>query len=253
MIQIQAIEPEPLGLVRYLNAAPGGRTEVARLEIVRERVGFLADELDAIVCCSDLQGMVNGELLGVSVAAELEQLADRGLLPPCARTGIVLAGDLYSVPAANKRGGYGDVASVWQAFAARFPWVVGVAGNHDDMTHVAGDTIHVLEGTTIELDGLRFAGVGGIIGNPSKPGRRDEDAHLAQIASVLACDVLVLHEEPNGHLDDQIGNANIRELTESVPLIVCGHAHWTQPLSTRARGQILNVDARVIVLQADVK
>jgi len=35
MIRTQAIEPEPPGLVRYLNAAPGGRTELARLAIVR--------------------------------------------------------------------------------------------------------------------------------------------------------------------------------------------------------------------------
>jgi Icc-related predicted phosphoesterase len=252
MMRINAIDPEPIGLVRYLNAASSGRTEVTRLEIVRARVGFLAEELDAIICCSDLQGMVNGELLGVTVAAELAQLAERGVLPPCARTGVVLAGDLYSVPAANKRGGYGDVASVWYAFAERFPWVVGVAGNHDDMTNVVGDNIHVLDGTSVEVDGFRFAGVGGIIGNPSKPGRREESAHLAQIESVTACDVLVLHEGPNGNLEDQSGNAEIRQLVEAagVPMTVCGHVHWDQPLADCARGQIVNVDARVLVLQA---
>ncbi|MEO8842749.1 MAG: metallophosphoesterase [Kofleriaceae bacterium] len=254
MIRITAIEPEPLGEVRYLNAVSSGRTEVSRLEIVRARVGRLADELDALVCCSDLQGMVNGELLGVTVAAQLAQLADDGVLPPSARTGIVLAGDLYSVPAANRRGGYGDVATVWRAFAERFPWVVGVAGNHDDMTNVEGDNLHVLDGTIVEVDGLRFAGVGGIVGNPSKPGRREEDDQLTRISNVIEapCDVLVLHEGPSGNNNGQAGNAYIRKIVEvaGVPLTVCGHAHWELPLADHARGQILNVDARVVVMQA---
>ncbi len=45
MIRTQAIEPEPLGLVRYLNATPGGRTEVARLVIVRGPVIGLPEHL----------------------------------------------------------------------------------------------------------------------------------------------------------------------------------------------------------------
>jgi hypothetical protein len=32
---------------------------------------------------------------------------------------------------------------------------------------------------------------------------------------------------------------------------VCGHCHWDKPLADSERGQILNVDARVVVLQAD--
>jgi Icc-related predicted phosphoesterase len=254
-IKIAAVEPAPLAELRYLNAAATGRTEVARLEILRGRVGRLADELDAIVCCSDLQGMVSGELLGVAVAHELEQLAEAGVLPPSARTGIVLAGDLYSVPGANKRGGFGEVVSVWQAFADRFPWVAGVAGNHDDVEGVSdlGEHVHVLDNTTVTVDGLRIAGVGGIIGNPNKPGRRDEDTHLAQIAERVerGCDLLVLHEGPHGERK-QVGNAAIRGLVEAgeVPLTVCGHSHWAEPLASHARGQILNVDARVVVLQA---
>lgn len=34
----------------------------------------------------------------------------------------------------------------------------------------------------------------------------------------------------------------------AVPLTVCGHSHWKSPLAAYSSGQILNVDARVIVL-----
>ena len=99
MVRIDRIEDSVLAEVRYLNAAPGGRTVVERLPIVRAVVGPLADELDAIICCSDLQGVVRGrdnltELLGVAVAEQLEELAFDNVLPPAARTGVILAGDL---------------------------------------------------------------------------------------------------------------------------------------------------------------
>jgi hypothetical protein len=83
----------------------------------------LNDKLDAIVATSDLQGIVpdprtgDATLLGVAVAEALEELTFDDVLPPAGRIGVVLAGDLYSVPTADKRGGFGDVASVWHAFA----------------------------------------------------------------------------------------------------------------------------------------
>jgi hypothetical protein len=36
-----------------------------------------------------------------------------------------------------------------------------------------------------------------------------------------------------------------------LPLAVCGHSHWSDPLAAHARGQILNVDARVVVLTTE--
>lgn len=253
MIRIASIDPDPIAELRYLNARSGGGTEVSRLEVLRAHVGPLADELDAIVCTSDLQGMANGALLGVAVADLLLDLAERGVLPRAARTGIVLAGDLYSVPAANKRGGFGDVVTVWQAFASGFPWVVGVAGNHDNVCNVRelGEHVHLLDGETVVVDGIRFGGVGGIIGNARKPGRRDEADQLSRISAVLddSCDVLVLHEGPHGD-EGQPGNAEIRELIDAaeLPFAVCGHAHWEDTLALRASGQTINVDARVVVL-----
>jgi hypothetical protein len=121
-LRIAAVDERPLIEVHYLNAGPRGGTVVERLPIVRASIGALPGELDAIGTCSDLQGIVPGRdglatLLGVAVAEALDELVFDGVLPPTMRTGVLLAGDLYAVPEANKRGGYGDVAEVWAAFA----------------------------------------------------------------------------------------------------------------------------------------
>jgi Icc-related predicted phosphoesterase len=261
-----SIEPawgEPLAEVRYLNAAGGGRKDVSRLPIhastLRITGGSIAPELDAIVACSDLQGRVRGpnglaELLGLAVADTLEELSTAGHLPPLLRCGAILAGDLYTVPDLGKRGGYGDVAPVWEAFVERFAWVAGVAGNHDDVHDVPklGNRVHLLDGEVAVVDGLRIGGVGGIIGNKRKPGRRDEAAFLAQIDKVVdaEADLVVLHEGPDGEAK-QPGNAVIRSALEAggVGFVVCGHDHWVEPVGAIASGPVLNVDARCVVLR----
>lgn len=235
----------------YLNASPRGRAEAARLPIIVAPIDRLADELDAIIVTSDLQGMLRHALLGIRVAEHLEELA----LARPERTGVILAGDLYCVPTVNKRGGFGPVVEVWRAFAERFAWVAGVAGNHDDIAGVAQlDRVHLLDGDTVELDGITIGGVGGIMSNKQKPGRRPEDDQLALVTRVLdrAVDILVLHEGPSGG-DRQPGSDLLRAAIDAtaVPLVICGHEHWTEPLARREpHGQILNVDTRVVVLRA---
>jgi len=260
-VQIAAIDDALIREVHYLNAASRGGSDVEALPLARGTLTApLGDELDALIVCSDLQGVVPGpqgrsELLGIQVAAVLEELAANAAIPPAARTGVILAGDLFCVPAANKRGGYGDVADVWAAFAGPFAWVAGVAGNHDDVSSVAalGAKVHLLDGSVAAPDGLRIGGVGGIIGNPRKPGRRAELEQLRAIARTIddGVDILVLHEGPRGG-DRQHGHPGILAAIEAgaVGLTICGHEHWRAPLASHPRGQILNVDARVVVLVA---
>jgi 3',5'-cyclic-AMP phosphodiesterase len=261
-LQIAGIDDALIREVHYLTASSrGGGADVEQLPIARGTLAAPLDAaLDALIVCSDLQGVVPGpggrsELLGVQVAGVLEQLARDGAIPPAARTGVILAGDLYSVPAANRHGGYGDVAKVWGEFAGRFAWVAGVAGNHDDVSGVAklGPRAHLLDGEIAETGGLRIGGVGGIIGNPRKPGRRSEADQLRAIEYTIGrdLDILVLHEGPRGG-DQQPGNDAIRAAIEAgaVGLTICGHDHWRAPLAVHPRGQILNVDARVVVLVA---
>jgi 3',5'-cyclic-AMP phosphodiesterase len=249
--------------LHYLNARSRGGTEVARLPFQRAELHLAdaPDELAAIIACSDLQGRAPGprgeaRLLGIAVAEHLEALADAGMIPPLVRTGVLLAGDLYSVPEANKRGGHGDVAEVWAAFAERFPWVAGVAGNHDDVTGIAAldaPNVHLLDGTIADVDGLVIGGVGGIIGNPEKKMRRDTDTFLRTLDGVLdhEPDIVVLHEGPHGDLDrHQLGNSDVRATIDAggVDLTVCGHVHWHDALAAHPAGMILNVDARVVVM-----
>jgi Icc-related predicted phosphoesterase len=258
-LHIAAIDDALLREVHYLNAASRGSTEVERLPIGRGTLAHpLPGDLDALAVCSDLQGIVPGpqgrsELLGMHVAAAIADLAAEGTIPSAKRIGVILAGDLFSVAAASKRGGYGDVSAVWGAFAGAFAWVAGVAGNHDDVSAVAalGDHVHLLDGGVVTIDGLRIGGVGGIIGNPRKPGRRSEGDQLRTLEHVIGqgVDVLVVHEGPPGG-EGQRGNPAIRTLIEAGPVgfTVCGHEHWRAPLAGHAHGQILNVDGRAIVL-----
>lgn len=254
------VEDKPARELRYLNAARRGGTEVARLGIYLGVARGLPEGVDALLATSDLQGVVPdpytraSTLLGVAVAEHLDALGDEGEIPRAMRCGVILAGDLYSVPTADKRGGYGDVRDVWEAFGRRFAWVLGVAGNHDDVARVeAHEDLAVLDGARVERGGLRVGGVGLVSGNPSKIGRREESEQLARIdlASEEGLDLLVLHEGPNGD-DDQPGNASIRALIERrVALTVCGHVHWPRPLATLGEAQVLNVDTRVVVLRRE--
>lgn len=257
-LQIAALDDAQIREVHYLDATSRGATDVEALPVLRGQLAAPLGELDALIVCSDLQGVVpaaqgKSELLGVQAAAVLQALAADGTIPAAARTGVILAGDLFCMPAANKRGGYGDVAEVWAAFAAAFAWVAGVAGNHDDVSGVPalGDKVHLLDGALAELSGLRIGGVGGIIGNPKKPNRRAEPDQLREITQLITqgVDVLVLHEGPRGG-ERQPGSHAIRAAIEAggVGLTVCGHEHWRSPLASHADGQILNVDARVVVL-----
>lgn len=259
-MRIEAIAPAPIDALRYLNAARGGGTEVRRLPVLQARVRGLPADLDALILASDLQGIVpspdRGEatLLGVAVAAFCASLAAEDRLPRPERTGVLLAGDLYSVPAADKRGGHGDVSSVWQAFADRFRWVAGVAGNHDDVSRIERRIprgVHLLDGATVGLDGLAIGGVGRIVGDPDKVGRRDEGEQLALIDLVAETrpDVLVLHEGPPGG-SGQPGNPDIAErlAAHRVGFTVCGHVGWEAPLFEGSAGQVVNLEGRVLVL-----
>jgi Icc-related predicted phosphoesterase len=258
-LAIHSLSANPVHEIRYLNAARRGGTETMRLPILRGIVHGLPEEIDAILATSDLQGIVPdprtraSTLLGVAVASVLEDLGFEGVIPRAMRTGVLLAGDLYSVPDANRRGGYGDVADVWSAFAGRFAWVAGVAGNHDDVTSVPqGADVHVLDTEQVTLAGTRVAGVGLISGDPARRGRRDEEEQLARIELVAEkCpEILILHEGPQGNDEKQPGHDGIRAIVERfrVGLTVCGHVHWDTALASRGDVQILNVDARVVVL-----
>ncbi|GAB7037335.1 MULTISPECIES: metallophosphoesterase family protein [Catenuloplanes] len=252
--------PADLTTLRYRRARTGGGTESAGLPVQRLAVDALPPGCDGILITGDLQGVAasprgGGDvLLGIALADWLPGWADAGLLPPPERLGVLLAGDLYSAPEADVRGASGDVTDVWLAFAAagcRF--VVGVAGNHDvvDAADVAafGPEVALLDGAVVRPAGLTVGGVSGVIGNPSRPGRRTEPEFLRQLTGADAADVLILHEGPAGGTG-QPGNGAVRARLANRPpaLTVCGHVHWNDPVAALGDGHILNVDARAVVL-----
>ncbi|MDI2125869.1 metallophosphoesterase family protein [Yinghuangia seranimata] len=255
---------EPVTQVRYLRARRGGGTESALLTVEQIRVDTLPDGVDAVVLTGDLQGIApspyggDDVLLGIALADHMTVWSGAGVLPPLDRTGVVLAGDLYSAPRANRRGASGEVLDVWLAFAAAgCAWIVGVAGNHDLLTaeEVAGlgGSAALLDGDCVEHGGIRFGGVSGVIGDPRRTDRRAEDEFLALLAEVGKAhpEVLVLHEGPPGVRREQYGNPVIggRLADDTSPaLTVCGHVHWDRPLARLGGGHVVNVDGRVVVL-----
>jgi Icc protein len=253
-------EPRPLTELAYACARPGGGTSRARLRIVGMRVDRLPAGCDALLVASDLQGVApspwGGEprLLGAALAEYLEPWSGLGWLPPPGKLGVLLGGDLYSAPGADIRGASGDVTAVWQAFVrAGCPVVAGVLGNHDDVGDgVTGDgRLHLLDGEVAALGGIRVGGVGRVIGEPGRMGRRAEAEQLAALRAVLAeqPDVLVVHEGPAAGAG-QRGSPRVTAALDDhdIPLVVCGHVHWTRPVAPRRGGHVLNVDSRVVVL-----
>ena len=266
-MHVLEIDPSPFHALPHFVAGPRRLPgpQPRELPVLRGRVDRLPAGLGALVLASDLQGRMGptdeSELLGVGVAEGLVGLAPAGSLPPQGDIGVVLAGDLHA-GSLERRGGGGAVTPVWAAFAERFRWVVGVAGNHDAFTDppsgagalpVPGSA-RLLDGEIVERDGLRIAGVGGIFGRPTKPFRKRPEHFLELVDDLLGRepDLLVLHESPGEAKRPRQGQPALLEAVGRGPatLVVSGHCHWPDPLLELPNGgQVLNVDSRVVVLR----
>jgi 3',5'-cyclic-AMP phosphodiesterase len=266
MFVVHDVERSPFHTFDCFVAAGQGRTVASTVRVFRGTASGIPHGVAGIILASDLQAVALGprdhvrRLVGEVLCDHLELLALQAAIPPLAELGVVLAGDLYSAPQADVRGASGDVRAVWRAFAARFRWVVGVAGNHDTFgTKLEEEAlrseqrVHLLDGDDVVLDGLRIAGVGKIIGDARKPGRRGERDFLRAIRTVLARrpEILVMHHGPDADRGALRGHPSIRAALDRRPelFVVCGHVYWPEPV-TRIRGgaQVMNVDGRVVVL-----
>ena len=218
-------------------------------------------DLDALIATSDLQGIVpdpqtrEALLMGLAVAEALEALALDGALPATAATGVI-AGDLYSVPGADR-----SAAAVARSARSGAPR----SGSDGSPASRAITTMSAGSGRSSspprhQHGCPRLAPPGRGRPDCRKPGKgRTEDPRAT---SSSASDSLppatsippILHEGPNGDglASQQPGNQPDRALVveHSVPLTVCGHAHWEEALARLQRGQVLNVDARVVAVDA---
>lgn len=267
-MRIISVDAEPIAAISGLNALGDGAIETQIIPVVRVRAAGLPAALEALVIAGDLQAReaadaAPGRLVGELIARRLVDLARAGVLPDPARTGVLLAGDLYTVPDLHRRGGSGDVLPVWAAFASRFRWVAGVVGNHDELDAASlppsatGIASALLDGSTIRLDGLRIGGVGGIVGKPSRLHRKSLGTFLGLFERVFkeGVDGVVCHEGPSA--PDRLGNRELREMLErrglaiagDQPLVCCGHAWWPEVMIELYGGiQVVKADARVVVL-----
>jgi len=270
-MRIIEFESKPFFVLPYLNAGHGaGGFYEEKLPFHEARVDRLPDGLSALIATADLQGRERFEdspggpirLLGEALPRRLidEILPSLSLHDP-GRVGVLLAGDFYTVPNLDKRGGTGDVTSVWSAFAEGFAWVAGTPGNHDlwgESTQCrprlsAG--AYLVDGEAKEIGGLRIAGLGGIIGKCSRPNRRSEAEYMQLLHQIVQSrpDILMMHDGPCGAAPDQRGLSRACEILRDseMGLVMRGHAHWAQPLAEFADNlQILNVAERVVILMA---
>ncbi len=213
-MRVLSIDSVPLIEIPFLNAGrgPGGFYE-DRLPVQEAIVDRLPDDVSAIIATADLQGRerfqdsphARPRLLGETLPSRLATEIVAGLGLNDGQIGILLAGDLYTVPALDRRGGSGDVRDVWRAFGDEFSWVVGVAGNHDTFGADATAAprfpkhLHYLDNDRVRLAGLQIAGLGGIIGNPRRARRRSDDQYMECLESLLQhrTDILITHDGPD--------------------------------------------------------
>ena len=267
-MKVLTLNSDPVFEFPFLNAGQGPKTSsVDRLPVQIATVDQFPDGLAAIIVTSDLQGrehyqyQVSGalRLLGEWLPSVLKNSVLPLLNIRKGRIGVLLAGDFYTVPGLDKRGGSGDVTSVWEAFAQCFSWVVGVAGNHDTFgvdslkPPCFEPPVYFLDLESISLEELTIAGISGIVGNPNKPWRKTEDEFLRFIHGLGSAqpDILLMHDGPDIPNSGCPGSSKIRETLSGLnnTLVIRGHKYWNNPLMEIHYGlQILNVNARVVIL-----
>lgn len=268
-MRIEEITVEPLMELPFLNAGPGEFYE-DKLPVQVARVDKLPDGVAAIIATGDLQGREHFKyqtsaslrLLGEWIPSFLKDSVLPRLALPEGKIGVLLAGDFYTLPNLDKRGGSGLVTSVWESFGKHFSWVVGVAGNHDTF---GPDPMkppefrpphYFLDRHDLIIDGFAISGISGIVGAPKKPWRKTEEDFVNYINSLQHAqpDIVLMHDGPNVPELGYRGTPRIREALMSLtkPLVIRGHAHWKTAMAELPNGlQVLNVDARVVVLRAD--
>jgi len=128
-------------------------------------------------------------------------------------------------------------------------------GSGDLEKFAARDRIHYLDGGTRTVDSMVVGGVGGIMGNPRKPFRREQGEYLGLVRSLAAMrpSLLVLHQSPAINEVPYDGSSSLTECLQNFPpvLVVSGHRHWAHPgCWTLDNGiQILNVEGRAVFLR----
>jgi len=249
-VRLVALDDQPCHELRYRTAARSDGAAV--LPFLRAHMDRLPSDAHCIVATSDLQGREAGgagRLLGEAVAEDLALLQEMGAIPPIAV--CLLGGDFFADPMAERMGVSGDVTDVFNAFARLAP-TLGVLGNHDRVASLALDAgIGLLDGAMNRAAGLTIGGVAGIIGRAGKPMRKSLAQFLAALEKAAqGADLLITHQGPDLPARGERGSPEIRAFLErrGGGLYLFGHCHWHNPTARLGGWDVINIDARVIVL-----
>jgi len=263
-IHLSEISASPIEYIPYLSIPEGSQeAQQQLLPILTGRVQGLPNSIHAIILASDLQGVMLDDptrLLGEGAAEVLSLLLDISF-PHIDKNNVVvlLGGDLYAD--LSRRGQGGDPTPVWQAFSHAFGYTVGIGGNHDHLEtgwdHLTSydKRCQFLHHDIIEIEGIRIAGLSGIIGRPDKNFRWTPAAYTQALTTLLRKDpdIILTHLSPQ--LPTHPGEPlllNVIEKRLSSPLWCCGHVHWPAPGIVRHQDvTFVNVDARMLVLLSD--
>jgi Icc protein len=101
----------------------------------------------------------------------------------------------------------------------------------------------------IELNGLKLGGVGGIIGRADRNQRKTEELFAKALKSITKKNpvITLLHQGPDDPINNQLGQAFIREHFEKngKGIVIFGHCHWDVPYIEIGDNQVVNVDNRL--------
>ncbi len=270
-MKIKSLESTPIHTIPYKKVIPS-RLHVEGVlplqdhywPVLEGKVNYIPAELDGLIIASDLQGHMESagelKLMGEVLPEELKLLLEieySNLDPK--NVGVLLCGDLFALE--YRRGGIGDVRSVYHAFKKHFKWVAGVSGNHDMIGEGNSKVkefqfekdIYHFENGNKTISNISISGVGGIIGPARKMNRWDEVDFLKAIKKqcLKKPEILLLHEGPDYLTESLVGNSAVRQVLESSPetLVCFGHRHWETPFHTLSNGtQLLNLEERTILL-----
>ncbi|WP_336368294.1 metallophosphoesterase family protein [Marinobacter sp. C2H3] len=254
---VAGVETTPFHELPYRTSG-ARQPQRCRLPFHRAYAKGMPPGIQSLVFTSDLQGREIGganRLLGEVVADELNALVEAGETPQPGA--IFVCGDLYDYPDCHKRGGSGPVDSVFEALTKSGARVVGVLGNHDELTDPQRlpNAVTLLDGDVVEhICGLTVGGVSGIVGDPNRSQRRSAESFLEVMERVTdqKPDILLLHQGPTDpDRPDRRGDPDLELSLRSgfEGLTVFGHTKWEDPwLIPLGEGQALNVDGRVVVV-----
>lgn len=262
MLKIQPESHRDLLSFPCSEVSPGGKGVRFTEFPITQITATLPPAFDAIIILGDMQAMdshlkpvENRSLLGIGVADELSTYCELGLWPSQDRVLVCLTGDLYTVDTLDKRGGTGDILSVYRAFASQFSHVCAVAGNHDlfgDGTSIqkAEKTgVRVLHGSQVQFGEFRVGGICGIAGNNGKVWRNTSSELKALVRGIGQVDLLLVHEPPKR--EGCPGNPELSSLLERNMFkgtIAAGHVRWDSVINQTEFGTVLNLDGRGVIL-----